>query len=271
VTDREVRLPNGELVESGLQLRNSFHLNPLSTADLFVPCGGRPESVNLNNVQKLFHADGSPRFKIIVEGANLFLTNDARMSLEQAGVIVFKDASTNKGGVFSSSLEVLAALSMNDEEFSSHMQVKDLKNVPPFYKAYVEEIQQRIVENAALEFECIWKEHENTKIPRCILTDKISDKINVLNDQIQNSFLGNDLALREKVLSEAIPIRLLELLGLETVSKRVPEAYIKAVFGAYLASRFIYKFGISASELSFFEFMHSWQTRNLNQIIQNNF
>jgi len=28
------------------------------TADYFVPCGGRPESVNLENVDKMFSADG---------------------------------------------------------------------------------------------------------------------------------------------------------------------------------------------------------------------
>lgn len=48
VTDRDVRLPNGEFVESGLQFRNNFHLHPLCKADLFVPCGGRPESINLS-------------------------------------------------------------------------------------------------------------------------------------------------------------------------------------------------------------------------------
>lgn len=46
----------------------------LSTADLFVPCGGRPESVNTQNVDRMFHKDGRPRFKYIVEGANLFIT-----------------------------------------------------------------------------------------------------------------------------------------------------------------------------------------------------
>jgi len=41
--------------------------------------------------------------------------------LEDAGVILFKDASTNKGGVTSSSLEVLACLAMNDKDFSKYM------------------------------------------------------------------------------------------------------------------------------------------------------
>jgi hypothetical protein len=44
--------------------------------------------------------------QIIVEGANLFLTQDARLQLEKAGVILYKDSTANKGGVTSSSLEV---------------------------------------------------------------------------------------------------------------------------------------------------------------------
>jgi glutamate dehydrogenase len=51
-TEKNVKLPNGELVESGLAFRNDFHLHPLAAADMFVPCGGRPESVNLTNVRR---------------------------------------------------------------------------------------------------------------------------------------------------------------------------------------------------------------------------
>jgi NAD-specific glutamate dehydrogenase len=39
----------------------------------------------------------TPNFKYIVEGANLFITQIARLRLEKAGVVVFKDASANKG------------------------------------------------------------------------------------------------------------------------------------------------------------------------------
>jgi glutamate dehydrogenase len=44
--------------------------------------------------------------------------------LEKSGAIIFKDASANKGGVTSSSLEVLAALAFTDEEFAQYMQVE---------------------------------------------------------------------------------------------------------------------------------------------------
>lgn len=62
VSDTNVTLPNGDVVDSGTKFRNEFHLNPMVTADYFVPCGGRPESVNLDNVDKMFTEDGKLRF-----------------------------------------------------------------------------------------------------------------------------------------------------------------------------------------------------------------
>jgi hypothetical protein len=45
----------------------------------------------------LIDAEGKPHFKYIVEGANLFLTQQARLHLEKRKVVVFKDSSANKG------------------------------------------------------------------------------------------------------------------------------------------------------------------------------
>jgi len=258
VKDEKVKLPNGEMVESGLIFRNDFHLHSLASGDLFVPCGGRPEAVNLGNVQRLFNADKQPKFKIIVEGANLFFTQDARMVLENAGVVLYKDASANKGGVTSSSMEVLAALSLNNTEFAEHMAVKDPSHPPQFYREYVKEIQQRIEKDADLEFECIWREHERTKTHRYVLTDQVSNKINELNDFVQDSSLWRNEQLRNIVLSEAIPKTLQALVPLEEIMRRVPQAYARAIFGAYLASRYVYQHGISANEFAFYEFMQPY-------------
>jgi glutamate dehydrogenase len=102
----------GELVADGTDFRNGAHLR--YKADIFVPCGGRyvipiqsiwlwtedilrPEAINISNVGKLIDKEGKPHFKYIVEGANLFLTQQARLFLEKRKVVVFKDASTNKG------------------------------------------------------------------------------------------------------------------------------------------------------------------------------
>lgn len=61
-----------------------------------MPCGGRPEAINVNNVSQLWDTEGKPNFKYIVEGANLFITQQARLALEKRGVVLFKDASANK-------------------------------------------------------------------------------------------------------------------------------------------------------------------------------
>jgi len=265
ITDSNVKLPNGDIVESGIAFRNEFHLHPLATADMFVPCGGRPESVNLSNVKSLLTKEGKSRFKIVVEGANLFFTQDARMVLETAGAILFKDASANKGGVTSSSLEVLAALALDDKEFSQNMAVPDMKNIPPFYSDYVAEIQRRIEKDSDLEFECIWREHQRTGTHRYLLTDAVSEKINSLNRFVNSSTLWDNTALRNTVLTDAIPKRLLELKPLDQVLQRVPEPYTKAIFAAYLASRYVYQHGIDANEFAFFEFMQPYLRRSLEK------
>ena len=264
VDDKDVTLPDGNVIESGVAFRNEFHLSQYSTADLFVPCGGRPASVDLGNVQRMFDPKtGKPKFKIIVEGANLFITQDARLVLEEAGVVLYKDASSNKGGVTSSSLEVLAALALPPDVFETKMAVHDPKNPPAAYDQYAREIQGRIIENADLEFECIHREHERTGIPRYILTDKVSNKINTLNDFIHASNLWENPALRTVVLKELLPKKLQELVGFEKIVETAPESYLKASFSAYLASRYVYKHGIDANEFAFYDFMQPYTEQAL--------
>jgi glutamate dehydrogenase len=257
ITDTDVHLPNGDLVDNGLTFRNNFHMTKHAQADLFVPCGGRPAAINAGNVHELFDENGSCLYKYIIEGANLFITEDARMTLEQNGVVLFKDASTNKGGVTSSSMEVLAALCMTDEEHAELMQVKG-EVIPEFYKEYVHEVTQIIEENARLEFGCIWDEHERTGTRRALLTDELSMKINDLNVNVQNSSLWDNKEIRLKVLAKAFPSTLINKFGLETLLERLPEDYVRSVFGYYVASRYVYKYGMSGQEFAFFEYMSEY-------------
>jgi glutamate dehydrogenase len=254
VNDHDITLPHGEKVGSGLEFRSTFHLHPLFKADIFVPCGGRPASININNWTSYVSENGEPRFKIIVEGANLFITQQARLRLEEKGVILYKDASANKGGVTSSSLEVLANLALTDEEFDEHMCVKD-GIVPEFRKKYIEQILEIIRENASLEFEIIWKENRAKKIPRAVLTDMISEKINQIKDAIYQSGLTHDKALLKKVCTCCCPSTLVELVGHVKLMKRIPATYTKALFASRLAGRYVYKFGLDATEINFYEFL----------------
>ena len=38
-----------------------------------------------------------------------------------------------------------------------------------------------------------------------------------------------------------------------TMSLQVPDNYLRAIFGSYLASRFVYEFGSSPSQFAFFD------------------
>ncbi|KAI9843812.1 MAG: NAD-dependent glutamate dehydrogenase [Sclerophora amabilis] len=254
VEDTNFKLPSGEVVNNGMIFRNTFHLRGHQNYDCFVPCGGRPESIDLSSVGKLI-VDGKSTIPYIVEGANLFITQDAKLRLEKAGAILFKDASANKGGVTSSSLEVLASLSFDDRGFEQHMCIREDGTAPQFYKDYVKEVQETIKRNAALEFEAIWREHQQTSIARSTLSDKLSIAITKLDEELQNTDLWKNKDLRTSVLQDALPGLLLEKIGLETILERVPDNYLRAIFGSYLASRFVYQFGSNPSQFAFFDFM----------------
>ncbi|KAI1328480.1 NAD-specific glutamate dehydrogenase [Xylariaceae sp. FL0255] len=252
--DSNVKLPSGEVVGSGFSFRNFFHLKDNGLTDCFVPCGGRPESIDLSSVNKLIK-DGKATIPYIVEGANLFITQDAKLRLEEAGCVLFKDASANKGGVTSSSLEVLASLSFDDDGFIENMCCDKQGRAPTFYQAYVKQVQETICNNARLEFEAIWREHEETGVPRSVLSDKLSVAITDLDEQLQNSDLWLNEKVRRSVLADALPKLLLEKVGLDAIIDRVPNSYLQAIFGSYLASRFVYEFGSQPSQFAFYDFM----------------
>lgn len=253
--DNNMTLPNGEVITNGTSFRNTYHLRDNGMTDAFVPCGGRPESIDLISVNRLIK-NGKTTIPYIVEGANLFITQDAKLRLESAGCILYKDASANKGGVTSSSLEVLASLSFDDAGFVANMCVDAKTGEPPqFYKDYVRQVQAKICDNASLEFEAIWREHEKTGEPRSILSDKLSVAITDLDEKLQQSDLWSNEKIRYGILEDALPKLLLDKIGLPTIVERVPESYLRSIFGSYLASRFVYEFGAEPSQFAFFDFM----------------
>ncbi|KAH9831374.1 NAD-dependent glutamate dehydrogenase [Rhodofomes roseus] len=254
VEDQDIKLPSGEVVIDGTDFRNTAHLR--FKADLFVPCGGRPEAVNISNVAALVDAEGKPNFKYVVEGANLFFTQQARLYLEKRKVILFKDSSTNKGGVTSSSLEVLAGLALSTEEYVDLMIFKDGKP-STFYQNYVKDIQTKISENAAAEFSCIWKEHaraQGSKL-RTLISDELSGKLNDLQAELESSDLYDDHTMRKNVMTRAVPKTLVDQIGIEEFLRRLPEPYQRALFSSWVASRFIYKYGVNGSSVDFFHFV----------------
>jgi len=259
VEDQDVKLPSGEIVLDGTDFRNGAHLR--FKADIFVPCGGRPEAVNISNMAALIDAEGKPHFKYIVEGANLFFTQQARLHLEKRKVVLFKDSSANKGGVTSSSLEVLAGLALSTEEYTNHMIFKDGKP-SEFYQKYVKDVQAKIDENAAAEFQCIWREHARLQgaKARTTISDELSSKLNNLQAELEGSDLFEDMPSRRGVMTRAIPATLVNEVGLDTLLKRLPEPYQRALFSSWVGSHFIYKYGVNASSVDFFHFARDLAT-----------
>eukprot|EP01013_Petalomonas_cantuscygni_P042164 TRINITY_DN757_c0_g1_i1.p1 TRINITY_DN757_c0_g1~~TRINITY_DN757_c0_g1_i1.p1 ORF type:complete len:1207 (+),score=392.20 TRINITY_DN757_c0_g1_i1:164-3622(+) len=261
VEEKDKTLPNGFVVRNGFQFRNMFHLNPSVTADIFVPCGGRPRSVDVDSVHRLISDDKRKhKFRAIVEGANLFISEDARLILEAAGVLVIKDASANKGGVTSSSLEVLAALALDDDEFGKDMCRVATQEPPAFYSSYVEDILKIIRQNAADEYHAMAAEYirGDGKSPRPVISDNLSRKINNMNMEVAahaDSLLERHPEALRRVLQRYLPPSLVAKLGMERILERVPASYLRAIFAKHLASRYVYRFGSQGSEFAFYDFM----------------
>ena len=205
-----------------------------------MPCGGRPEDDNISNVAALVDSEGKPHFKYVVEGANLFFTQQARLYLEKRKVVLFKDSSANKGGVTSSSLEVLAGLALTTDEYIKLMVFKD-GQPSAFYQAYVRDVQTKIAENAAAEFACIWREHQRGggAKARSTISDELSGTLNALQAELELSDLFEDRPSREGVMRRAIPKTLVDEIGLETLLERLPEAYQRALFSSWVASHYV--------------------------------
>jgi NAD-specific glutamate dehydrogenase len=137
-------------------------------------------------------------------------------------------------------LEVLAGLALSTQEYVDLM---IFKNGQPseFYKSYVKDVQKKITENAAAEFQCIWREHARLQgsKPRTMISDELSSKLNNMQTELESSDLFDDLTSRKGVMRRAIPKTLVDKVGLETLLERLPEPYLRALFSSWVASHFV--------------------------------
>jgi glutamate dehydrogenase len=137
-------------------------------ADLFLPCGGRPETIDANNWQRMLDPAGRPTARVIVEGANSYITPAARIELQQRGVILLRDASANKCGVISSSYEIIANLLMSEKDFLDHKE------------AYVKDVLGILDRRAEDEVRLIFQRHRENegRLLYTEISDALSSEIN---------------------------------------------------------------------------------------------
>ena len=169
---------------------------------------------------------------------------------------MYPDASANKGGVTSSSLEVLVGLGLTDQEYISNMMFVDGKPTP-FYMNYVHDIQDIIGRNAEGEFEAIWREHMETSKPRSIISTDLSTTLNSISEDIENTNLYDQERLRNTVLGHVFPPTLVRQVGMDELIQRVPSSYLKSAFAAQVAASFVYAKGPRASHVDFYNHISS--------------
>ncbi|MBA3708946.1 MAG: hypothetical protein H0W83_09035, partial [Planctomycetes bacterium] len=223
--------------KAGEALRNSLHNTVV--ADLFVPCGGRPYTLNDENWSKFLGADGKPTAKAMVEGANIFLTPTARRHLEDAGLVVIKDSSANKGGVICSSYEVLAGLVLSDEEFLA---------IKP---QYVADVLQLIRERATDESRALisaWQRRGHS-VRLSDLSQQVSEEINRVSGLIEPTIAAHldDPAMTatwERHLEAHCPPVLVARYRAR-LRQRIPPAHRVAILSKRLSSRMVYKEGLT--------------------------
>ena len=220
----------------GRRVRNELQVNNRVKTDLLIPAGGRPNTIHIDNYHLSLDDKGKPVFKAIVEGANIFLTNEARLKFEEAGVIVIKDSTANKGGVICSSYEIIASLILSEEEF---LDIKD---------QYVVEVIDLLKEKARLESKLLFREFalRNGKTPLTELSTELSKEINQLTDKIRD-FIEEKVRdnnpkakLYDRFLLSHCPKILVEKYS-DRIVNDIPKAHRMAILSSHIASYIQYR------------------------------
>jgi glutamate dehydrogenase len=202
--------------------------------DLFIPAGGRPETIDSQNWRQFLDEKGRPSANVIVEGANSFITPDARLQLQKSGVSIMRDASANKCGVISSSYEIIANLLLSDTEF--------LECKPAYVSDVLTILEKRAADEARL---ILRRRRESAGSMLCTeISDAISLEINGHyarlftffenhpNLRLQNPFYRAILSHLPRILRDNRVIR-------QRV-KRLPGKYLSAILAAEIGSSLVY-------------------------------
>ena len=230
----------GNVVEDWLSgsAMNSLYRNNVHSiyADVFIPAGGRPRTLDATNYKAFLDKDGKPTARAIIEGANLYLTPEARRELEKLGTIIIKDSSANKGGVICSSFEVLCGLALGEELF--------MKNK----KALVAEILEILKGVACDEALLMLDIYKKSDMFLTDISDKISANINMYTYQIldylekiplskdpKDPFVKCFLNYCPKTLQKKFQKQLLD---------EIPDAHKKAIIACRIGSRIVYEWGL---------------------------
>ncbi|CAM9860894.1 unnamed protein product [Ascophyllum nodosum] len=226
--------------EEGIRARNTMHSRV--KADAFVPAGGRPGTINLANWRSFLDENGIPSSSLVVEGANLFTTPEARdLLFKEAGVVFVKDSSANKCGVICSSFEIVSSMLMTSEEFTNNKE------------EIVSQVLDRLRAVGRREAELLFREHRNhpsTPLPH--ISERISNAINavtdaalkILDDAPTKEEREEHLRLLLPLFREHLPKKVVEV-AFDRVVTTLPPQYLRNAMATCLACKVVYTEGIN--------------------------
>ena len=225
--------------------------------DLFIPAGGRPETIDKDNWQRFFREDGTPTTRAIVEGANSFITPEARAQMQRRGIIIMRDASANKCGVISSSYEIIANLLLSEEEFLQHKE------------RYVADVLEILEKRARDEVQLIFRRHREagSNFSYTEISDAIGQEINGHYARLFGFFQRHPEVCGEPVFQRAIlshlPRMLREDAGYRARIEWLPPKCLYAILAAEIASSLVYRGDVEAD---FQEMIQGHLARNFGHL-----
>jgi glutamate dehydrogenase len=232
------RGPDG-LVESWITLdefqRDYNGLIFTVPADLFIPAGGRPETVDEQNYRRFFAANGQATLRAVVEGANSFITPAARTLLQQRGIVLLRDASANKCGVISSSYEIIANLLLSEAEFLAHKE------------EYVADVLAILARRAGDEARLIFRRHREAggSLLYTEISEAISSEINAHYARLFAYFQQHPELSFQPLFKTAIrshlPAMLAENVRYRRRIDQLPPKYRFAILASEIASSLVYR------------------------------
>ncbi|CAM2008640.1 NAD-glutamate dehydrogenase domain-containing protein [Acanthopleuribacter pedis] len=219
--------------------RTRNNLYALAEADVFIPAGGRPYTVNSDTWQLFKKAGGGLTAKAVVEGANIFFTETARKNLQKEGMLMFKDSSANKCGVICSSFEILASLILSTEEF---MDIKDI---------YVSQVLEKLRQKADNEAKLLlseWREagKSSTLVELSLVLSNVINRVTDLVAVDLAKLSDEELrsSLNQHIVYSYVPDILVDRFK-ERLFRDIPRSYLDAIISADTAARIVYAEGIS--------------------------
>jgi glutamate dehydrogenase len=207
------------------------------TADLFIPAGGRPETIDGSNWNRYLSGDGTPSAPVIVEGANSFITPEARRKLQESGTVILRDASANKCGVISSSYEIIANLLMSEKEFLAGKE------------EYVRDVLGILEKRAGDEAELIFRRRRESggKTPYTEISDALSWEINGHYARLFDFFrerpgLAAVRPFRDALMAH-LPAYVREHPKYRNRVRSLPPKYLSAILAVEIATTIVYRGG----------------------------